>query len=384
LVARLTRGFRPYQQTLSRAARSAVERRERLLWTHSGHSPRPQEISPPKFLGTEFYAKFRDRGASTQAEYGMTAGTDTMRIAVIGAGGVGGAFGAALAEAGCDVTFVARGAHLKAMRERGLRVLGPRGDIHLQPTKATDDPAPTGEVDVVLFCVKLWDVESAGAAIRPLVGKTTAVVPLQNGIDASERLIPILGKDAVMGGVAQISATIAEPGVIRQTGTFMRLVFGELNGRPSARGVAFHALCQRAGFDAVNSREILTALWEKFVLLATNSSVVALTRLPFGKLREDPDVFALFERAVAEVAAVGRARGVRLAPDLETRALQSTRTFPPEMMPSMAVDLLRGNRLELPWLAGKVVALGRELGVPTPTFDTMYAALKPYANGRPA
>jgi 2-dehydropantoate 2-reductase len=306
-----------------------------------------------------------------------------MRIAVIGAGGVGGSFGAALAKGGSDVTFLARGAHLKAMRERGLSVLGPRGDIHLQPTKATDDPASIGKVDVVLFCVKLWDVESAGAAIRPLVGKTTAVIPLQNGIDASERLIPILGKDAVMGGVAQISATIAEPGVIRQTGTFMRLVFGELDGRPSARGAAFHAACQAAGFDSLNSNEILVALWEKFVLLATNSSVVSLTRLPFGKLREDPEVFALFEKGFAEVAAVGRARGVKLAPDLEERLLKATRGFPPEMMPSMTVDLLRGNKLELPWLAGKVVALGRELRVPTPTYDVMYAALKPYANGKP-
>ena len=307
-----------------------------------------------------------------------------MRIAVIGAGGVGGAFGAALAKGGSDVTFLARGAHLKAMQEHGLKVLGPRGDIHLQPTKATDDPASIGAVDVVLFCVKLWDVESAGAAIRPLVGKTTAVIPLQNGIDASERLIPILGKEAVMGGVAQISATIAEPGVIRQTGAFMRLIFGELDGRPSARGAAFHAACQAAGFDSVNSEDILVALWEKFVLLATNSSVASLTRLPFGKLRDDPEVFALSEKGFAEAAAVGRARGVKLAPDLEERMAGTMRALPPEMMPSMAVDLLRGNRLELPWLAGKVVALGRELNVPTPTFDVMYAALKPYANGKPA
>jgi len=307
-----------------------------------------------------------------------------MRIAVIGAGGVGGAFGAALAKGGCDVTFVARGAHLKAMQERGLEVLGPRGDIHLQPAKATDDPASIGAVDVVLFCVKLWDVESAGAAIRPLVGTTTGVIPLQNGIDASERLIPILGRDAVMGGVAQISATIAEPGVIRQTGTFMRLVFGELDGRASARGAAFHAACQAAGFDCVNTDDIIVALWEKFVLLATNSSVASLTRLPFGKLRDDPEVFALSEKGFAEAAAVGRARGVKLAPDLEERLAKMMRGFPPEMMPSMAVDLLRGNRLELPWLAGKVVALGRELNVPTPTFDVMYAALKPYANDKPA
>jgi len=307
-----------------------------------------------------------------------------MRIAIIGAGGVGGAFGAALAKAGADVTFLARGAHLAAMRSRGLRVLGPRGDIHLAPTQATDNAGEIGPVDLVLFCVKLWDVESAGTAIRPLIGPQTAVIPLQNGIDAADRLIPILGKDAVMGGVAQISATIAEPGVIRQTGTFMRLVFGELDGRPSQRGAAFHALCQRAGFDSTNSTTILTALWEKFILLATNSAVVAATRLPFGRLRDDPEVFELFARGVGEVAAVGRARGVALPDDIEARMQQATRNFPPEMMPSMAVDLLRGNRLELPWLSGKVVSLGRELGVPTPTHDVLYRVLKPYANGAPA
>ena len=306
-----------------------------------------------------------------------------MRIAVVGAGGVGGAFGAALAMGGADVTFLARGTHLEAMRAHGLRVLGERGNIHLSPTRATDDVSSIEPVDFILFCVKLWDVENAGAAIHPLVRANTAVIPLQNGIDASERLIPILGKEAVMGGVAQISATIAEPGVIRQTGTFMRLLFGELDGRPSQRGSAFHSLCQRAGFDSVHSNDIISALWEKFVLLATNSSVVALTRLPFGKLRDDPDVFALFAKGYAEVVALARARGIHLPADLQVRALQNTRTFPAEMMPSMAVDLLRGNRLELPWLAGKVVALGRDLGVPTPTFDVMYAALKPYSDGAP-
>jgi 2-dehydropantoate 2-reductase len=190
-----------------------------------------------------------------------------MRIAVIGAGAVGGSFGAALAKAGNDVTFVARGAHLAAMRARGLSVLGPRGDIHLNLVQVTDGPASIGPVDYVMFCVKLWDVESAGAAVRPLVGPTTAVIPLQNGIDASERLIPILGKDALMGGVAQISATVAEPGVIRQTGTFMRLLFGELDGRPSQRGAAFHALCRGAGFDSTNTNEI-TAI---FLICSSNA-----------------------------------------------------------------------------------------------------------------
>jgi 2-dehydropantoate 2-reductase len=304
-----------------------------------------------------------------------------MRIAVIGAGGVGGAFGAALAKAGADVTFVARGAHLAAMREHGLRVEGGRGDTHLTPTQATDNPADIGVVDLVLFCVKQWDVETAGAAIRPLVGPETAVIPLQNGIDASERLSPILGDNAVMGGVAQISATIAEPGVIRQTGTFMRLIFGELDGRISQRGQAFHALCQRAGFDSTLTEQIQTELWLKFIQLASNAGLTALTRQPLGKLREDPDIMPYFSAAFQEVADVGRARGIQLPEDVVQRGVKMVENAPPPMMASMAVDLIRGNRIELPWLSGKVVQLGRELGVPTPVHSMIYAMLKPYVGG---
>ncbi|HEX3576629.1 MAG TPA: 2-dehydropantoate 2-reductase [Rhodopila sp.] len=307
-----------------------------------------------------------------------------MRIAVIGAGGVGGAFGAALANAGADVTFVARGAHLQAMRARGLRVEGGRGETLVSPAQATDDPATIGPVDFVLFCVKLWDVESAGAAIKPLIGPATAVIPLQNGIDSAERLIPILGAQAVMGGVAQISATIAEPGVIRQVGSFMRLVFGELEGGKSARGEAFLGLCQKAGFDATHSDQIVTELWMKFILLATNSALTAATRTPLGILREDPDIAPLFARAAAEVAAVGRARGVKLPDDAVERTVGFTRSAPPTMMASMAHDLIRGNRIELPWLSGKVVALGRELGVPTPVHEILYAVLKPFVDGKPS
>jgi 2-dehydropantoate 2-reductase len=304
-----------------------------------------------------------------------------MRIAVIGAGGVGGAFGAALAKAGADVTFVARGAHLQAMRDKGLRVEGGRGETVIAPAQATDDPATIGPVDFVLFCVKLWDVETAGAAIKPLIGPTTAVIPLQNGIDSSERLIPILGAPAVMGGVAQISATIAEPGVVRQVGTFMRLIFGELEGGLSARGDAFLGLCQKAGFDATHSDQIMTELWMKFILLATNAAITAATRAPIGILRDDPDIAPLFPRASAEVAAVGRARGVKLPDDVVERVSGFTRSAPPTMMASMAHDLIRGNRIELPWLSGKVVSLGRELGVPTPVHEILYAVLKPLTNG---
>jgi 2-dehydropantoate 2-reductase len=305
-----------------------------------------------------------------------------MKIAVIGAGGVGATFGAALAKAGADVCFLARGAHLAAMRDEGLRVFSPRGDTHLVPTQASDDPAAIGHVDVVLFCVKLWDVESAGAAILPIVGPATAVIPLQNGIDAADRLIPILGAQAVMGGVAQVSATIEAPGVVRQTGTFMRLVFGELEGGLSARGDAFLAMCKRAGFDADHSANIQTDLWLKFIVLATNSAITAATRLPFGKLRDDPEVMALFEVATKEVVAVGRAKGVPLPDDAAERNIAFLRGAPPTMMASMAHDLIRGNRIELPWLSGKLVALGRELGVPTPVHGVLHAVLKPYVEGK--
>ena len=305
-----------------------------------------------------------------------------MRIAVVGAGGVGGGYGAALARAGADVTFIARGAHLAAMKSKGLKVESPRGDTHLKPTQATDEPASVGPVDVVLFCVKLWDVESAGAAIKPIVGKGTAVIPLQNGVDASERLAPIVGKQAVMGGVANISATIAEPGVIRQTGTVMRMVFGELDGRKSPRAEAFAAMCQKAGIEGVLSPEILTDLWMKFILLASNASIMALTRLPVGRLRDDPDIAPWFTTAYEEVTAVGRAAGVTLPADAVDKTLNFNRSAPPQLMPSMAVDLLRGNRIELPWLSGKVVELGKKHGVPTPTHALMYAMLKPYAMGR--
>ena len=306
-----------------------------------------------------------------------------MRIAVVGAGGVGGGFGAALAKAGADVTFIARGAHLAAMMSAGLRIEGGRGETHLVPTQATDDPKTVGPVDYVLFCVKLWDVEKAGEHIKPLVGPDTAVIPLQNGIDTPERLIPILGSRAVMGGVAQISASIVAPGVVRQVGTFMRLLFGELDGSPSARGEALRAMCEKAGFDVTLSDRIVTELWMKFILLATNASVVAVARQPIGKLRDDPDMKPQFIAAYNEVIAVGKARGVRLPADALDKMLAFNAGAPPTMKPSMALDLERGNRIELPWLGGKVVELGRQLGVPTPTHAFMYAALKPYVMGTP-
>jgi 2-dehydropantoate 2-reductase len=305
-----------------------------------------------------------------------------MRIAVVGAGGVGGGYGAALAKAGADVSFLARGAHLAAMKSAGLKVFSPRGDTHLVPAQASDNPADIGKVDVVLFCVKLWDIESAGAHIKPLVGPDTAVITLQNGIDAHERLMPILGERAVMPGVAHISASITAPGVITQVGDFMRMSFGELDGKRSARAEAFLAMCTKAGIEGTLSESILTPLWMKFILLASNAGMMSLARQPIGNLRDDPDMRPLFLAAYREVADVGRAKGVALPADAVEKTVALTRSMPAPMKASMALDLDRGNRLEVPWLSGKVVELGKQYGIPTPTHAMMYAMLKPYAMGK--
>jgi 2-dehydropantoate 2-reductase len=306
-----------------------------------------------------------------------------MRIAVIGAGGIGAIYGAALAKAGADVTFVARGAHLAAMRERGLKIEGDRGEMHISPAQATDDPSDIGPVDIVLFCVKLWDVESAGAAIRPIIGPKTAVIPLQNGVDAHERLIPVLGREAVMGGTAFVTGSIVAPGIVRQTGTYQRMTFGELDGTLSPRGKRLAELCVEAGFDGVLSPDVLVPLWDKFTMLVPLANVNALTRAPLGKYRADPDTWSLVLGSVHETVAVGRAEGINLAPDAADKAIALIRSMPDHHMTSMGNDLLRGNRLELPWFAGKVVELGRKHGVPTPVNSVVYAALKLYANGPP-
>ena len=307
-----------------------------------------------------------------------------MRVAVIGAGGMGGVFGAALAQAGNDVTFVARGAHLNAIQRNGLLVEGDRGTTHVNPAQATDDPASIGPVDLVLFGVKLWDLETAAEQIRPIMGPGTIVIPLQNGIDAPERLAAILGPNAVMGGVAMASANITAPGVIHQIAPMQRLIFGEMGNRPSPRGASLRATCTAAGFESVLAPDMELALWEKFNLLVPHSGMTALTRLPIGQFRDDPDIFAVYEAAMRETTAVGRARGVRLAPDAVKKGLAFARSLPPYHIASMANDLIRGRKLELPWLTGKVVELGRALGVPTPANAFIYAALKPYVNGTPA
>ena len=306
-----------------------------------------------------------------------------MRIAVIGTGGIGAPYGASLAKAGADVTFVARGAHLAAMRENGLRVEGDRGETHIRPAQATDDIAGIGTVDFVLSCVKLWDVEQAAEQIRPIVGPHTAVIPLQNGIDAAERMIRILGDEPVMGGMAFVTGTIVAPGVVRQTGTYQQMTFGELDGRVSERGQRLRDLCEAAGFEGVLSSDIMVPVWQKFLLLVPLSGLNALTRLPLGKWREDADLVDLYEAALHETVAVGLAEGVRLPPDSVDKTLAMMRSMPSHHTTSMGNDLLRGNRLELPWFAGKVAELGRRHGIPTPVNGFIYAALKPYVNGAP-
>jgi 2-dehydropantoate 2-reductase len=307
-----------------------------------------------------------------------------MRIAVIGTGGIGGPYGASLAKAGADVTFVARGAHLAAMREDGLRIEGDRGETHIQSAQATDKIAEIGTVDIVLCCVKLWDLEAVAEQIRAVIGPQTAVIPLQNGIDAAERLSSILGKEAVMGGMAFVTGAIVAPGVIRQTGTYQRMTFGELDGRFSERGRRLRDLCEAAGFEGLLSSDIMVPVWEKFILLVPLSGLNALTRLPLGKWRDDPDLLALYEAALRETVSVGLAEGVRLPSDSVDRTLAQMRSMPPHHTTSMGNDLIRGNRLELPWFAGKVVELGRRHGIKTPVNGFIYAALKPYIHGAPA
>lgn len=305
-----------------------------------------------------------------------------MRVAIMGSGGVGGYFGARLAAAGADVTFIARGAHLAAMRVAGLRIRSAVGDLHLEPVQATDDTSAIGPVDFVLFAVKLWDTESAAAACHPLIGAQTAVIPFQNGVDAVSVLTRQLGAAAVMGGVAHIASTIAEPGVIAHTGTLARLTFGEVDGGRSARAEALLAACRSAGFEAHISDDIQGEIWRKFVFLVGISGLTAMTRKSAGELRADPDIRPILRRAMEETRLVANARGVTVPADYVGQTLQFIDGLAPAMKSSMLNDLDNGRRLEAPWLCGAVVRMASEYGIDTPVNATIYAALKPYVGGR--
>jgi len=306
-----------------------------------------------------------------------------MRICIVGVGGVGGYFGARLAAAGSDVLFAARGAQREAMARDGLRVRSPLGDVHIPKPHLLAEPAAEPPCDIILFCVKLWDTEAALDPVVPLLTEQGAVISLQNGVSAEAVIAARVGRDRVMGGLAQISARIVAPGVIEQTGSFARIQFGELDGHRSARGEALLAACTAAGVEATLSDDIVRDIWRKFVFLAPLAGVCARHRLPIGAIRGDPARRRDLEALVAETAAVGRAEGVALPADLERRILDSLDKLPAEMKPSMLHDLEAGRRLELDWLNGEIVRRGAALGIATPANAAVVAALALYADGRP-
>lgn len=304
-----------------------------------------------------------------------------MRIAIMGAGGVGGYYGGRLAEADHDVTFITRGEHLRAIQARRLKLAGPAGDAVISGAQATDDPGQLAPVDVVLFCVKLFDTEAAARAIAPLLSKGGVCITLQNGVDGQHRIGAIVGNDRVIGGIAFVSALIESPGVIRYTSKAPSIKFGEADGRTSERATRFRDACASAGFDAEVVADIRAAQWHKFVGLTVNAALTSLTRKPAGVIYHDPDLLALARAGFAEAAAVAKANAVPLPGDIVEQQLQNHQKFPPEMYASMYHDLVRGRRLELESLSGLIVRSGRALGVPTPFHAMAYACLKPYVNG---
>ena len=306
-----------------------------------------------------------------------------MRIAVIGTGGVGGYFGARLALACHDVVFVARGAHLDAIRKHGLEVEHASATMHVANAQATDDIASIGPVDIAMVCTKLWDVEPIAPKLVPLVKDGGLAIPFQNGIEAPDMLRNALGRDHVAGGIAYIAANIGAPGVIAVQNPLNRLRIGSFFGIGESRINAFAAAGRDAGINVEVADDIRLALWEKFAMFAAMSGVTALSRQRIGVVRGDPELRALFERAVVEAVAVARAEGVTLPGDYVGKQLAFIDALAPEATASMARDLEGGHRLELPWLSGAIARLGRKHGVPTPIHDTVYAALKPYANGTP-
>ena len=304
-----------------------------------------------------------------------------MKYAIMGAGAVGGYFGARLAADGNEVIFIARGGHKEAMRQNGLKVFSPLGDVAIAAPEVMDDPAEIGLCDVILFCVKLWDVDAAAETIKPLISHDTCVVPLQNGVTVEDQLSERIGTKHVMGGVCKLSVSIEAPGVIRHHGDFAWLGFGERDGEPTWRQECFYSACLSAGLNVDSSRAIEVDIWEKFVFLAPFAGATAFYRTPAGQIVADPEKWTRFEALVRETAAVGRAKGVALADDLEARTLAFVESSPPAMTASMAKDLEAGRRLELDWLNGAVVRLGAELGVATPENAAVCEALKPFAMG---
>jgi 2-dehydropantoate 2-reductase len=303
-----------------------------------------------------------------------------VRIAIVGTGGVGGYFGARLAASGTDVAFVARGAHLKALQTAGLRVVSPKGDVHVPQVVATDDPSTIGPVDVVFFTVKRYDSDSASALLAPLLTSQTVVVTFQNGIDSVDVLTKAVGREHVAGGVAHVQAAIVEPGVIRHTALDL-LIFGELDGVQSARLQALHGACIRAGFDAKLTERIYDELWLKFVRLTSLSGMMAATRSPLGAIRDDEDLWAMLQAALMEAMAVAHAKGIQFPPNTLSDMLRHIGAMPAHAKSSMLEDLEHGRRLELPWLNATLVREAEDVGVPTPIHRFLATILKPFVNG---
>ena len=306
-----------------------------------------------------------------------------MRIAAMAAGAVGGYFGARMAAAGHDVFFIARGAHLAAIKANGLKVESVHGDLHLHEVNVTDDPAKVGPVDIVLFAVKLWDTETAAAQARPLVGPASRLITLQNGVDAVERIAPILGADQTVGGIAAIATVISSPGVIKHTSNFAMMRFGRADKRADVTLQAFADAGKAAKLDVAIAADIERERWQKFIFLTAMAGATSALRSPIGPILADPELRGFFRQLMEEAFAVGKAKGVTFDQAfIESRMDFVLNKVEPSMKASMAHDLERGNRLELDWLAGRVREFGRALGIPTPASDTVYTVLKLHRMGR--
>lgn len=302
-----------------------------------------------------------------------------MKLAVYGAGGVGGYFGGRLAQAGADVHLIARGDHLDALRERGLRVESTHGDFHVD-LPATDDPAEVGPCDYVLFTVKSFDTAAAAAELSPLLHDETGVVSLQNGVDNEETLAEVVGAEHVMGGVAYIFATIEEPGVVEHTGGPTSFTFGELDGTRSDRAERFLDWCERAdGMDATLSESIRVDLWEKAAFICAQAGMTASVRLPLGEVREAEESWAMYRRIVEEGVRVGRADGVDLPEDAVERWMALAEDLDAESYSSLHYDMTNGKRMELDALHGAIVRRAREHDVQAPMTEAVYAILEPWA-----
>ena len=296
---------------------------------------------------------------------------------MVGAGGVGGYFGARLAAAGHDVTFVARGEHLRAIRQDGLRVESMKGDVHIRPARATDRPHEVGPVDAVLCAVKAWQLPAALSAMPPLLGKDSVVLPIQNGVEAADEARKALGRERVLGGAAWIRAEIAAPGLIRHSGIEPRIVLGEPDGGLSARARDLASVLSQAGVAAEATADIAAVLWSKLVFIAATSAVGALVRVPVDAFRSLAPTRALLVAAMRETVAVAAARGVALGPDVLDRTLAFVDSLPAGTTSSMQRDVMAGRPSELDAQCGAVVRLGRDAGVPTPVNEFLYACLLP-------